>query len=69
MIKNIFILLTFNSFVLSAENTDLFNEANELYLQKDYKNSAELYEYLIENGYADSHIFYNLGNSYYRLKK
>ena len=44
--------------MLSAENTGLFNEANELYLQKDYEKSAELYEYLIKNRYVDSQIFY-----------
>ena len=28
-----------------------------------------MYEHLIENGYLNSQIFYNLGNSYYRLNK
>ena len=69
MLKIYFILLMINSFVISKENTDLFNEANELYSKKDYQKSAELYEYLIENGYVDSQTFYNLGNSYYRLNK
>ena len=69
MLKIYFILLMINSFVISRENTDLFNEANELYSKKDYQKSAEIYEYLIENGYVDSQTFYNLGNSYYRLNK
>ena len=62
-------LLIFNSFLLSVENTGLFNEANEFYLKKDYEKSAELYEHLIENGYVNSQIFYNLGNSYYLVKQ
>ncbi len=62
-------LLIFNSFAFSAEKTSLFYEANEFYLKKDYEKSAESYEFLIENGYLDSQIFYNLGNSYYRLNK
>lgn len=69
MIKKVLMLLIFNSFLLSVENTGLFNEANEFYLKKDYEKSAELYEHLIENGYVNSQIFYNLGNSYYRLNK
>ena len=69
MIKSVLMLLIFNSFLLSVENTGLFNEANEFYLKKDYEKSAELYEHLIENGYVNSQIFYNLGNSYYRLNK
>ena len=69
MIKSFFILIIVNSFVLSEDNSGLFKEANELYLKKDYESSAELYEILIENGYVDSQIFYNLGNSYYRLNK
>ena len=62
-------LIIFNSFALSEENTGLFNEANEFYLKKNYEKSAELYENLIENGYVSSQTFYNLGNSYYRLNK
>ena len=69
MIKSVFILLIFNSFLLSLETTGLFSEANEFYLKKDYEKSAELYEFLIENGNADSQILYNLGNAYYRLNK
>ncbi len=69
MKKSVFILLIFNSFVLSVETTGLFNEANEFYVKKNYEKSAELYEFLLENGYADSQILYNLGNSYYRLNK
>ena len=69
MIKIYFVLLMINSFVLSEDNSGLFKEANELYLKKDYENSAEQYESIIKNGHMDSKIFYNLGNSYYRLNK
>ena len=69
MTKSVFLLLIFNSFVFSADNIGLFNEANESYLKKDYEKSAELYENLIENGFVDSQTLYNLGNSYYRLNK
>ena len=67
--KSVFIFLIFNSFVLSLETTGLFNEANEYYSKKDYEKSAKIYEKLIENEYVNSQIFYNIGNSYYRLKK
>jgi tetratricopeptide (TPR) repeat protein len=44
-------------------------QANTAYLAKDYQQAAQLYETtLAENG-ASATLYYNLGNTYYRLNK
>jgi len=45
----------------------LFQEANDLFINKKYKKSIELYEKIIDSGHENSTAFYNLGNAYYRL--
>ena len=45
----------------------LFHEANDLFINKKYKKSIELYEKIIDSGQENSTVFYNLGNAYYRL--
>ena len=44
----------------------LFHEANDLFINKKYKKSIELYEKIIDSGQENSTVFYNLGNAYYR---
>ena len=44
----------------------LFQDANDLFISKKYKESIELYEKIIDNGQKNSTVFYNLGNAYYR---
>jgi len=48
---------------------DLFNKANANYASGDFTGAVKLYEELIERGYNSPELFYNLGNSYYRLRK
>lgn len=43
------------------------DEADAAYQAKDYSRAEQLYESLLESGYRDAGIYYNLGNSYYRL--
>ena len=45
----------------------LFHEANDLFINKKYKESIELYEKIIDTWQENSTVFYNLGNAYYRL--
>lgn len=47
--------------------TDLYNSANELYRQGDYLNAAKKYEEIINMGIINPFVYYNLGNTYYRL--
>ena len=51
----------------SMDSHKLFQEANDLFINKKYKKSIELYEKIIDRGQKNSTVFYNLGNAYYRL--
>ena len=42
--------------------------ANNLYETGHYTEAVQIYEQLIDQGYRDSAIFYNLGNTYFQQK-
>lgn len=58
------LLLCFLSLLVNAN--DLLINAEKAYETKNYKKAIEAYEQLIKEGYVSSHLYYNLGNSYYR---
>lgn len=69
MKKFLFLLLLIaNS--LAAQNIDsLFNSANELYRNGNYDKAIESYKQILEQDAISDELFYNLGNSYYKLNK
>ena len=70
MMKQFFILIAilFVTFNLKAQN-DLFQQANEAYVQGDFQAAAGLYEELLKANGESATVYYNLGNSYYKLNK
>ncbi|RME48000.1 MAG: tetratricopeptide repeat protein, partial [Deltaproteobacteria bacterium] len=46
---------------------DLFYEANKAYEAGDFEKAAEGYEKIIGQGYENGHVYFNLGNAYFRL--
>lgn len=46
-----------------------FRTANEAYEQGRHTRAAEMYEGLVETGYAHAALYYNLGNAYVRLER
>jgi tetratricopeptide (TPR) repeat protein len=46
--------------------TEIMRTGNQLYEQGQYAQAALVYEQLIDQGYSDSALYYNLGNVYYR---
>jgi tetratricopeptide (TPR) repeat protein len=46
-----------------------FEKANKLYEQQSYDSAAYYYEQILLSGATNSAVYYNLGNSYFRLKK
>lgn len=53
-----------------AQNAEkLFNEANDLYKNDKLEEAIELYNQIEAKGMVSSELFYNLGNSYYKLNK
>ena len=45
--------------------TDLMARANESYERGEYAEATQQYEALIDRGYSDSTLYFNLGNSYF----
>lgn len=60
------ILFFFSSTPLLAQHPDL-QKANELYRQASYEQARQTFEALVAEGYQSKALFYNLGNTYYRL--
>ena len=46
---------------------EIFFEANRAYKNNQFQEAVEGYLELIENGYENGHLYYNLGNAYFRL--
>src|SRR5262245_44859866 len=44
-----------------------FEQANEAYFARDFKKAIDLYSDLEKRGVRSGDLFYNLGNTYYRL--
>ena len=69
MMRLFFILtIIFATFNLSAQN-DLLLQANEAYTKNDFRAASELYEELLKANGESAIVYYNLGNSYYKLNK
>ena len=54
-------------FAQSAE--EIYRKANIDYENEDYKEAVSLYEMLLKMDRTNAEVFYNLGNSYFKLKK
>jgi tetratricopeptide (TPR) repeat protein len=50
----------------SFAQDSLFKQANEQYNRKDYENAIASYQQLVEKGYRDAVLYYNLGNAYFK---
>ncbi len=50
----------------SATATDMMLTANQLYETGQYAQAAQGYQQLADQGFADSALFYNLGNAYFK---
>ncbi|MBE6336024.1 MAG: tetratricopeptide repeat protein [Lentimicrobiaceae bacterium] len=47
---------------------ELFNRANALYNESAYDSAATIYKEIINSGYSSASLYYNLGNTYYKLR-
>lgn len=73
MQKTLFILFAFlfGSILCNAETSynTWWQKANTFFQQKDYDSAAVYYEKLAALAPQDAVVYYNLGNTYYRLNK
>lgn len=65
--KRIYILVTiiFTSTILSAQSIE---KAADAYSKENYSEAVQIYESLADSVGVSSELYYNLGNSYYKLK-
>ena len=47
---------------------ELLIKANELYNESAYDSALVVYESIVNNGYSSSALYYNMGNTYYKLR-
>ena len=48
---------------------DLFFRANQAFKESHYQDAIDGYEQLAQTGHENGHIYYNLGNGYFRLNQ
>ena len=61
----IYILFYFSVFFQS--NDQIFESANNYYSNGDYNSAINLYLQIIDSGYESHSLYFNLGNSFYKL--
>ena len=44
-----------------------FEKGNEYYITEDYRKAAEIYMAVVESGMASAELYFNLGNSFFRM--
>lgn len=49
-----------------AAATDMFNKANQLFIEQNYAGAIEAYEKIISDNKISFEVYFNLGNAYYK---
>ncbi len=62
-------LVLWSAFFINAQNDALFNKGTEAYNQGDYNTAIASYLEILEKGQHSAELYYNLGNSYYKLNQ
>ncbi|HSD13817.1 MAG TPA: tetratricopeptide repeat protein [Flavobacterium sp.] len=65
--KKLFYLVLLVSQAIFAQTA--FEKANELYRKEQYEEAVVLYEGILKSGEQSAELYFNLGNSYYKLHK
>jgi tetratricopeptide (TPR) repeat protein len=63
-----FLLLCINTSFASSQE-ELIVKGNQFYQSGNFAQAAQLYQQVVTDGYESPTLYYNLGNSYYRLGK
>lgn len=69
MRKLVFIIAVLLGFSISAQSEVLFKRATDAYNDGDYNKAIENYLEIIEAGEHSAELYFNLGNSYYKLNQ
>ncbi|MCM8787571.1 MAG: tetratricopeptide repeat protein, partial [Candidatus Omnitrophica bacterium] len=66
----ILIFYIFSLIFLYAQSfVNNFNEAAILYENRDYDKAIQKYNFILESGYENGNLYYNLGNCYFKKGK
>ena len=68
MKKLIHILIFVLSFTAWAQNDSIFNIANEAYADGNYQEAQRLYQSILKDDEMSSELYFNLGNTHYKLE-
>ena len=73
-ILTVFIILTLSSVFAFAQMTEdqartKFSAADELYKKEDFAGAVAMYEEIRQSGWENGPLYYNLGNSYVKIKQ
>ncbi|TLP73139.1 tetratricopeptide repeat protein [Maribacter sp. ACAM166] len=70
MFKKLAIFISlFTVLLCSAQNNKLFEQATTDYNTGEYEKAISLYITILDNGEHSTAVYYNLGNSYYKLNQ
>ena len=69
MKKTFFLFLLFANTLFAQSVDDLFDSANDFYKNEKFEKAIELYHQIASKGTISVELYYNLGNSYYKINK
>jgi tetratricopeptide (TPR) repeat protein len=69
IVVSIIILLAYVSINAQNKVDSLFTTANEHYIEGRFDKAAELYQMLVDSGFNNAELYFNLGNAYFKLNR
>lgn len=63
------IVMGFTPVSLGEHVDDLYRQGNKLYEQGQYAGASTVYERIIQNGFHNGYVYYNLGNAYFKQQQ
>ena len=63
------ILISFSVFANKKEQQKIIQKANELYKSEKYQEAIFTYKKVLDNGYESAELYYNIGNTYFKINK
>ncbi len=67
--KCLLLYIVFIGYTAFAQNAIIFDDATKAYNKGDYEKAVEDYQKILKNGQHSAALYYNLGNSYYKLNQ
>lgn len=65
----VFIFILLNVYGFAQTNQELFSNANKFYELGEFNEAISLYKKIEKSGEISADLYYNLGNSYYKLNE